>query len=79
MFGYVSLMEPTPRFHGPAARAVRVTAGIRQAELARRVGISRSHLANIEKGKQPSLTVAMAIAAELDVALDAITYVGLAA
>lgn len=67
-------MEPTPRFHGPAARAVRVTAGIRQAELARRVGISRSHLANIEKGKQPSLFVAMKIADALGVKLDAITY-----
>lgn len=67
-------MDNTSRFHGPAARALRQAAGIRQAEMARLVGVSRSHLANIENsGKQPSLQLAGAIASQLGVDLTAIT------
>ena len=67
-------MDNASRFHGPATRALREKVGIKQADLARSIGISRSHLNNIEKGKQPSLAVAVAIAAELKVGMDAITY-----
>jgi transcriptional regulator with XRE-family HTH domain len=66
-------MDNASQFNGPAARALREKEGIRQADLARRVAISRSHLNNIEKGKQPSLGTALAIAAALDVDLAAVT------
>jgi transcriptional regulator with XRE-family HTH domain len=66
-------MDNASQFNGHAARALREKAGIRQADLARRIAISRSHLANIEKGKQPSLATALAIASALDVDFSAVT------
>ncbi|WP_156896683.1 helix-turn-helix transcriptional regulator [Desulfovirgula thermocuniculi] len=44
-------------------RSARLRAGLTQAELARRVGLSRSAYTNIEKGnKHPSLITALRIA-----------------
>lgn len=46
-----------------ALREARLRAGLTQAELARRVGLSRSAYTNIEKGrKYPSLVSALRIA-----------------
>jgi len=48
-------------------RSVRLRAGLTQAELARRVGISRTAYTNIEKGhKHPSLVTALRIARVLN-------------
>ena len=60
---------------GPAVRAIREALGIKGSVFCIRVGISHSYLVRIEKdGKQPSPEVARAIATELGVTLDAITY-----
>lgn len=61
--------------HGPAIRAIREAVGIKHGEFAIRCLISPGYLTNIEKGhKQPSPAVARAIAEQLGVALEAITY-----
>ena len=68
-------MQTPSRFHGPAARALREAHKIRQVELARRVGITRAALANIEAGRrQPNPATAQTIAEHLDCDLAAITY-----
>lgn len=52
-------------------RALRETAGLTQAELAKRVGVTRQTLLAIEHGKySPSLELAFQIARELTVPLD---------
>lgn len=61
--------------HGPAVRAIREALGIKHGEFAIRCGISPGYLTNIESGrKQPAPDVAAAIAKNLSVPLDAITY-----
>lgn len=46
-----------------ALRKARLRAGLTQAELAKRVGLTRASYTNIEKGhKHPSLTTALRIA-----------------
>ncbi len=70
-------MSQPPRFAGPTARALREERGIPQAELARRVGITRGHLRNLESGvRQPSLRVAFAIADRLGVSVEDIAADG---
>lgn len=65
----------TRRTNGMAVRSLRLTVGIPQVDLARRVQISAAFLSNVEAGrKQPSAAVARRIADELGVPLDAITY-----
>lgn len=50
-----------------ALRKARLRAGLTQAELARRAGLSRSAYTNIEKGnKHPSLVTALRIARVLN-------------
>lgn len=66
---------------GPAVRAIREAYGIKHGEFAIRCLISPGYLSNIEKsvgtdhGKQPSPAVAVSIAQQLGVPLDAISYV----
>lgn len=63
------------RTNGEAVRSLRITLGIPQTDLARRVGISAGFLSNIEAGrKQPSPSTTRRIADHLGVPLDAITY-----
>lgn len=63
------------RTNGAAVRAIREALGMRQDGMAARAGIDKTHLSKIETGtKQPSPRIARAIAAELGVPLDAITY-----
>ncbi|MFE7461769.1 helix-turn-helix transcriptional regulator [Nocardiopsis terrae] len=65
----------TRRTNGSTVGDIRGLAGLRQEDLARRVGISRAYLSNIERGKkQPSLLTAARIATALGVRLEAITY-----
>lgn len=62
--------------HGPAVRALREALGIKHGRFAVDCLISPGYLTNIEKGiKQPSPTVAHALAMRLGVPLDSITYV----
>ena len=66
---------PTRRVLGPAVRALRIATGIKQGDLALRCDITPAYLNNIEAGrKQPASAVTVAIARELGVPLDAITY-----
>lgn len=68
---YGPSMDNAQGFNGAAARAIREEAGVTMADLARRLGITRGHLNNLETGfRQPSFAVASAIARELDVPLD---------
>lgn len=61
--------------HGPAVRAIREALGIKHGEFAIRCNISPGYLTNIEAGrKQPAPEVAVAIAKNLSVPLDAISY-----
>lgn len=61
--------------NGPSVRAIREALGIPHGEFAIRIPISPGYLSNIEKGaKQPSPAVAVKIAEELRVPIDAITY-----
>ena len=65
----------TRRTNGATVRVVREAYGIRQADLAKRAGISAPFLTRIEQGaRQPSATVAVALALGLGVPLEAITY-----
>jgi DNA-binding XRE family transcriptional regulator len=62
--------------NGPAIRELRERAGILQAELAQRIGVSASYLSRIEYGTEtPGLTslTVQNLAAELRVSLDDIT------
>ena len=61
--------------NGAAVRAIRLALGIPQQDLAARSGISRSHMNKIESGaEQPKFETAVRIAAQLGVAVDAVTY-----
>lgn len=61
--------------NGTTVRALREALGIPHGKFAIRCLISAGYLTNIEKGvKQPSPAVAVRIATELGVPLDAITY-----
>ena len=65
----------TRQTHGPAVRAIREALGIRHSDFAAKCHISPGYLSNIEAGrKQPSPEVARAIADQLGVTLDTITY-----
>lgn len=62
--------------NGAAIRAIREPLGIPQGELAKRAGISPSHMNKIEKGVEaPKIETAARIAQALGVALDAIAPV----
>jgi transcriptional regulator with XRE-family HTH domain len=62
--------------NGAAIRAIREPLGIPQQELARRAGISRSHMNKIESGtEQPKFETTVRIAQALGVPLDAIAPV----
>lgn len=53
-----------------SVRERRITMGLSQEELARRVGVSRQTIVNIEKGlNEPKVFLALAIAAVLGVKL----------
>lgn len=55
-------------------RALRLARGIQNGALAREIGITHSHLANIEAGrKRCSAALAVRVAKALDVPLPAIT------
>jgi len=53
--------------------AIRNLSGLKAAKLAADVGISVSHMSNIDRGKQPSPAVIAKIAQRLGVSIDAIT------
>ena len=56
-------------------RAHRETAGLTQAELARRIGVTRQTLIAIEQGRySPTLELAFQIAREFAVTLDAVFH-----
>lgn len=58
-----------------ALRAIRELVGVEQSDLAGRCGITQSHLSHIERGKRtPSPMVLRALADQLGVSLDAISY-----
>jgi transcriptional regulator with XRE-family HTH domain len=58
---------------GALIRAQRVTAGLSLRELAERTKVSNAYLSQIERGlHEPSITVLDAIAAALDVSLEAL-------
>ena len=62
--------------NGLAIAAIRKALGITQAELARRSGISPSHMNKIERGvEQPKFETAVTIARELGVTTDTIAPV----
>lgn len=66
----------TRRVHGPAVRVIREALGIKHGIFAVNADITPGYLTNIEKGhKQPSPAVARAIATQLGVDLEAISYV----
>lgn len=63
------------KVNGPAVRAIREALGIRLSDFATRVDSSPGYICNIEAGrKEPSHATAAAIARELGVPIDAITY-----
>lgn len=52
---------PTPatvEVHGPAIREIRIRSGMGVAQLAAAVGVTRSHIANIELGHRRQMTPA---------------------
>lgn len=62
--------------NGPVIRELRERAGVLQADMAERIGVSASYLSRIESGiERPGLTSqpVRKLAAELKVSLDAIT------
>lgn len=76
MTGCAKLLPVDRRTNGAAIRAIREPLGIAQYELAKRAGISRSHMNKIENGvEQPKFETAARIAKELGVPLDAIAPV----
>lgn len=63
------------KLHGPAVRVIRERTGIKHGIFAIKCDITPGYLSNIEKGlKQPSPAVMRAIADNLGVDLDSITY-----
>ena len=69
-----AVTRATYRKLNPAAMmAIRDLAGVKPARLAADIGISPSHLSNIDRGKQPSPAVIARIAERLGVSIDAIT------
>lgn len=61
---------------GPAIKAIRTAKGMPGGKFATACLISHAHLCNIESGaRQPSTEHLEAIARELDVSLDAISYI----
>jgi transcriptional regulator with XRE-family HTH domain len=62
--------------NGPSIRAIRELLGVSISAFAPRCGVSQGYLSRVELGeKQPSETVRRAIADQLGVPLDAISYV----
>lgn len=62
--------------NGPSIRAIRELLGVSISAFAPRCGVSQGYLSHVELGgKQPSPTVLRAIADQLGVSLDAISYV----
>lgn len=62
--------------NGPAIRAIRELLGVSISAFAPRSGVSQGYMSRVELGdKQPSPTVLRAIADQLGVPLDAISYV----
>lgn len=60
-----------------AVRAIREAKGITLRVAADTAGISSAHLSRIERGQRvPNLGTILAIAAALDVSIDAISYAG---
>lgn len=60
---------------GKRIRAARLAAGLKQAELGRRVGVQGIWLYKIESGRDaPSLDLLTKIATALDVTLDSLVY-----
>lgn len=54
-----------------AIRKQRIKKGLKQHELADKIGINRAYLSNLESGKHfPSLPVAKKLAEELDMSLN---------
>ncbi len=67
-------MGSTERFDGAAVKRIRQARRLSQLELAGRVGASRAHVNNVERGqKQPSFPLAVRIADALDVQLEDLT------
>lgn len=63
------------RTNGATVRVVRELLGISLTDLAARAGIAKPYLSQIETGvKQPSATVARALANGMGVQLESITY-----
>jgi transcriptional regulator with XRE-family HTH domain len=60
----VTMTKP-PRFRGLLVRQLRVIRGWSQSELARRVGITRSRMGQLEEGAVPSLGLAVRLGAVL--------------
>lgn len=62
--------------NGTAIRALREATGLSGSAFAPRCGVSQGYMSHVERGqKQPSRAVLIAIAAQLGVPLDAISYV----
>lgn len=71
----VPAVRALTRMLGPAVKAMRELAGIKQSDLAIACDISPGFLSNIEAGReQPSPVVARAMANRLGVPIDAISY-----
>jgi transcriptional regulator with XRE-family HTH domain len=60
---------------GEALRLIRVYHDVKQSELARRLGISKSYLSEIEKGtKEPTLSLVEKYAAQFDLPASSIMF-----
>jgi transcriptional regulator with XRE-family HTH domain len=60
---------------GEALRLIRIFHDVKQAELARRLGISKSYLSEIEKGsKEPTLSLVEKYAAQFDLPASSILF-----
>lgn len=62
--------------HGAAIRAIREAVGVSISAFAPRCGVSQGYMSRVELGDaQPSATVPRAIADQLGLSLDAVSYV----